>query len=361
MKQYPYIGINKEHLIHNMYEILARCEDSGVKVTGVIKGCSGHEEISRLMLESGCESLGSSRISHLKDLKRAAFECEMWLLRIPMISEVNELVKYVDVSLNSEESVLEAIHYACKMHKKSHQIVLMIELGDLREGILDLVKLKEIVDKIESQWTTLKLVGVGTNLGCYGAIKPTVDKMNALVEIAERVEKQIGRKLKYISGSATSSLPLVFTETMPSRINHLRLGESLLLNKDLPIFHNMKLDTLYDHTMFVKAEIVEIKEKPTYPFGLITVDAFGNTPVYEDKGIRTRAILAIGRQDISDHEKLISMDSDIFIYGSSSDHLIIDITNAKKAYKVGDIVSFGMFYQVMLQSFLNKDMPKIFE
>ncbi|GAU77076.1 alanine/ornithine racemase family PLP-dependent enzyme [Fusibacter sp. 3D3] len=361
MNQYPCISIKKDHMLHNMHNILEKCEDSHIKVTGVIKGCNGHKEIAKLMIEGGCESLGSSRISHLKALKREAFECEMWLLRIPMISEVNELVKYVDVSLNSEESVLEAIHNACQMHKKTHQIILMIELGDLREGILEPVKLKEMVDKIESQWTTLKLVGVGTNLGCYGSIKPTVDKMNALIEVAEVVEKQIGRKLKYISGSATSSLPLVFGETMPSRINHLRLGEGLLLNKDLPVYHKLKIESLYADTMFIKAEIIEIKEKPTYPFGVISVDAFGYTPTYVDKGIRKRAILALGRQDVSDHDKLIPTDPDVFIYGSSSDHLIVDMTDVKQAYKVGDIMTFGIFYQVMLQAFLNEEIPKIFE
>lgn len=361
MNQYPCIRINRKHLVHNMHEILTRCEASQVKVTGIIKGCNGHEEIAKLMLESGCESLGSSRITHLKALKRDSIECDTWLVRIPMISEVNELVKYVDVSLNSEESVLEAIHNACKMHKKTHQIILMIELGDLREGIFDRIKLEEMIDKIESQWTTLKLIGVGTNLGCYGSIKPTVDKMNALVEIAERVETQIGRELKYISGSATSSLPLIFKNTMPKRINHLRLGEGLLLNRDLPLYHNMKLDSLYEDTMFIKAEIIEIKEKPTYPFGIISVDAFGNKPTYDDKGIRKRAILALGRQDVSDHEKLIPTDPNVFIYGSSSDHLIVDITNVKQAYKVGDVMTFGMFYQVMLQAFLNKDIPILFE
>ncbi|MBF4693553.1 alanine/ornithine racemase family PLP-dependent enzyme [Fusibacter ferrireducens] len=361
MNSYPHISINKKHLSHNMHEILTRCTRSHVKVTGIIKGCNGHEEIAKLMLESGCESLGSSRITHLKALKRAAFECDTWLVRTPMISEVNELVKYVDVSLNSEESVLEAIHTACKMHKKNHQVVLMIEMGDLREGIFDQVKLEEMVDKIESQWTTLQLIGVGTNLGCYGSIRPTVEKMHALIEIAEKVERQIGRKLKYISGSATSSLPLIFKDTMPERINHLRLGESLLINKDLPLYHNMKLDTLYEDTMRIKAEIIEIKEKPTYPYGVISVDAFGNTPVYEDRGIRKRAILALGRQDISDHEKLMPMDPEVFIYGSSSDHLIVDITDSKEPYQVGDVMSFDMFYQAMLQAFLNQEMPILFE
>lgn len=361
MYQYPYISINRKHLVHNANYILTKCAEHKVKVTGVIKGVNGHSEISRILLESGCESLGSSRIPHLKNLKRQGMDCEMWLLRIPMLSEVSELVKYVDISLNSEAKVLEAINSACLMHKRTHKVVLMVELGDLREGVLNLDELMEIVEKIEREWTSLKLVGLGTNLGCYGSIKPTVDKMNALVDIAEGIEAKIGRPLEYISGSATSSLPLVFNNEMPARINHLRVGEGLLLNKDLPVYHNVTIEELYKDTMFIKAEIIEIKEKPTYPFGTISVDAFGQTPEYKDMGIRKRAILALGRQDIADHEKIIPMDESVFIYGCSSDHLIVDITDASIDYQIGDKLTFGIFYQVMLQAFLSEDIPKIFE
>ena len=361
MHQYPYISIKKAHLTHNANYILKKCQQENVKVTGVIKGVNGHSEISKLLLESGCESLGSSRIPHLKNLKRQGLECDMWLLRIPMLSEVSELVKYVDISLNSEGVVLEAINNACSMHKRTHKVVLMVELGDLREGVLDTNELMGLVDKIESQWPYLKLVGVGTNLGCYGSIKPTVDKMKALVDIAETIEAKIGRPLEYISGSATSSLPLIFNKEMPERVNHLRVGEGLLLNKDLPVYHNVTIEDLYKDTMFIKAEIIEIKEKPTYPFGMISVDAFGQTPEYKEIGTRKRAILALGRQDIADHEKIIPLDESVFIYGCSSDHLIVDITDAAADYQIGDKLTFGMFYQVMLQAFLNEDIPKIFE
>ncbi len=151
MYQYPYVSIKRKEITHNISVILSKCLEKSVKVTGVIKGVNGHQEIAQIFMENGCESIGSSRITHLKNLKREGFECNMWLLRIPMLSEVSELIKYVDISLNSEAEVLEAINTACLMHKKIHKVVLMIELGDLREGVLEIDELMKMVDKIETE------------------------------------------------------------------------------------------------------------------------------------------------------------------------------------------------------------------
>ena len=39
-------------------------------------------------------------------------------------------------------------------------------------------------------------------------------------------------------------------------------------------------------TVKLVAEVIELKRKPSMPIGKIGKDAFGNTPVFEDKGIR---------------------------------------------------------------------------
>ena len=49
-------------------------------------------------------------------------------------------------------------------------------------------------------------------------------------------------------------------------------------------------------TVKLVAEVIELKRKPSMPIGKIGKDAFGNTPVFEDKGIRLRAILAVGNR-----------------------------------------------------------------
>lgn len=358
---YPQLVINKKRLIHNIKEITTRCSSQGVMVTGVIKGCGGNLKIAEAMISNGCHSIGSSRVDHLRRVKGMNFDIKTMLLRIPMISEVDEMLKWTDISLNSEKKVIEQINKACKIKGIVHEIILMIELGDLREGVYDRKELIDIVDSIENEYTSVKLVGIGTNLGCYGSIKPTVEKMNELIEVAEFVEKRTGKGLKYISGSATSSLPLVYNGEMPKKINHLRIGEGLLLNMDLPYYHNFNEKTLMQKIMTLNAEIIEVKIKPTYPIGEISVDAFGYKPIYEDRGLRKRAIIALGRQDVIDPLKLIPHDDKIEIIGSSSDHLMVDIGDSENEYEVGDIISFDVFYQVMLQMFMNEEIEKNFE
>lgn len=191
-------------------------------------------------------------------------------------------------------------------------------------------------------------MGVGTNLGCYGSIKPTVQKMEELCEIADRIENKIGRRLEIVSGGATSSFPLVLEENMPERINNLRIGEGIILARDLKELWGLDMSYLYQDVFTLKAEIVEIKDKPTHPVGEIFIDGFGNRPVYEDRGIRKRAILGIGKLDYALNDKIIPRIEGFEVIGASSDHMIADIEDSGRNLKTGDIISFDICYPAMM-------------
>lgn len=180
----------------------------------------------------------------------------------------------------------------------------------------------------------IQLYGVGTNLGCYGSIKPTEEKMNELCNIAEEIERKINRKLDIVSGGATSSIPLILENKMPKGINHLRIGEGIILAKDLPDLWGLDMDYMHQDIFTLKAEIIEMKSKPTYPVGEITIDSFGNKPTYIDRGIRKRALLAMGKLDYALNDKIIPRQKGIEIVGSSSDHLIIDIEDYEGTLKI---------------------------
>jgi len=235
----------------------------------------------------------------------------------------------------------------------------MIDLGDLREGYWDVNDLITTVRYVERNYRHVHIVGIGTNLGCYGSIKPTVEKMNQLVEYKNIVEDIIGRPLKYISGGATTNLPLVVNDDMPQEVNHLRIGEGILLGQDLRSLYKCKIENMRHDTFVLEAEIVEIKTKPSYPIGEIAYDAFGNKAIYKNKGNMLRAILAVGKQDFGHHDKLIPMDDKVTLIGSSSDHLIVDISRVDGKYEVGDTMSFQMYYQGMLYTCLSHDVTKV--
>ena len=343
-KNYPLLEINLNKIADNTKYLVDLCNKNNISIAGVIKGVNADEEVVNVLADGGCKYLASSRIEQLTDLKEKNIEKETMLIRMPMKHEIKEVVKYIDISLNSEINTINLLEKECKKQKKEHKIILMVDLGDLREGFFNKEELIDITLYIENNLEYVKLYGIGTNLSCYGSIKPSHENLSYLCEIAQDIEDKIGRKLDIISGGSTTSLPLLFDNKMPSKINNLRIGEALIIGRDLIDYWGYDLDKMHKDTMILKAEVIEIKEKPTYPIGEMFLDAFGNKPVYEDKGIRKRAILAVGKQDFVNDRDLVPLDENVEIVGSSSDHLIVDIQDSDTNFQVGDIMSFGMFY-----------------
>lgn len=346
--KYPALEMNIRAIRENTEVLASLLESRGISLTGVVKGFNALPEGVDQMVAGGCRHIASSRLEQLAAMKNRGVDLPLMLLRLPMLSEIDELVQVADISLNSEWETVSALDRASAAHGRQHGVVLMQDMGDLREGFYDPEELIALALHIENTLKNLTLKGIGTNLGCYGAIKPSTHNLGALVQTAARIEAAIGRPLEIVSGGATSSLPLLVSGTMPKGINNLRIGEGLLVNRDLPEYWGVSIPGLRNDTFLLKAEVIEIKEKPSHPVGEIFIDAFGGSPTFADRGNRRRAILAVGKQDVCDLTQLVPMTSGIEIVGGSSDHLILDIEDCPAALAVGDILSFGIHYGPML-------------
>lgn len=345
---YPMLSVDTQKLTHNVEIAVKNCEKAGIQVAGVIKGFNGIPEAARAFIDGGCSQLATSRMDQIIELKEMGVEAEFLLVRIPMISEAEEVAYYADLSLQSEIKVLEAVNKACEKFGKKHGIILMADLGDLREGFWDKDEMVKAAAYVEEKLTNIELKGVGTNLGCYGSIKPTVDKMEDLIEVAEKIEAKIGRKLEIISGGATSSYPIVLDGLMPERINHLRIGEGIILAYDLKEIWGLNMDDMYQDVFSLKAEVIEIKDKPTHPVGEIFIDCFGMQPTYEDRGVRKRALLATGKLDYTLSDKIFPRIEGVEVIGDSSDHCILDIEECSEDLQVGDVVEFDLSYPSLM-------------
>lgn len=349
-KLYPMVEVDLKKLRHNIDEVVMRCAARGISVAGVVKGFNGILPAMRQFEESACAAVASSRLEHLEAARNEGMKGPFMTLRVPMLSELPELVRLADISLNSELEVLKALNSECEKQRRRHSVILMADLGDLREGFWDKDEMKQAAVYVEKELRNLHLAGVGTNLGCYGSIVPTVENMNQLIAIAESIEGAIGRRLEIISGGATSSLPLVLNGTMPERINHLRIGEGVSLGRDLQDLWGLDMSFLHTDVFTVKAEIIEIKDKPSYPVGEIFVDAFGKRPEYTDRGMRKRALVGLGKLDVAMTDMLVPRAPGIEVLGGSSDHLILDIADDPVERRVGDILEFDVLYATMLYS-----------
>ncbi|WP_028124973.1 alanine racemase [Eremococcus coleocola] len=344
---YPKLVINKQKLFKNARHVLETCKQEGIEVVGVVKGINALDGILETLIDVGFKTLASSRIPQLKRIKEINKDILTYDLRIPMLSEVPDVVKWADISLNSSIEVLRALNEEAKKQEKIHKVIIMTECGDLREGIFNQEELLATVDEVEHRLDHLYLMGIGTNLGCYGSIMPTPEKMKELLEKADLVSQTIGRKIEVVSGAASTAFPLVARATMPAGITQMRIGDSLYIS-DLDECFNYVMFPDSDEAFTLHAEIIELKDKPSYPIGVIAVDAFGNKKEYENKGIRTRALIAVGRQDLGECLHLKPLDSQIEILGGSSDHTILDLTLCDRQYKLGDIVTFHIMYENML-------------
>lgn len=352
---YPKVVVNLDKIEENTRLLVEACGENKIDVMGVTKVFCAFPEITGAMVRGGISYIADSRIANLKKLTE--YDIPKVLLRLPMKSEIEDLIEYVDISLNSELETIRAINEAAEKAGRVHKIILMTELGDLREGVLP-KDLKEIAGEVVKM-KGVKLTGVGVNLTCYGGVIPSEKNLGELTELARMIEREYGLDLEIISGGNSSSLHLLEEKLMPEGVNNLRLGEAIALGRETA--YGERIRGANTDSYILQAEVVEVKKKPSIPRGEIGMDAFGNKPQFEDRGDRKRAILAVGRQDI-DPDGLIPEDTGIMVIGASSDHLIIDVEESKKDYRVGDIVNFQLEYGALLKamtsSYVEKDFVK---
>lgn len=354
MVKYPRLEIHLDRLSENAKEIVALGQQYGVEIWAVTKVTCGHPEVAKTLLGAGVKALGDSRIENICRMREAGLEAYYTLVRIPMKSDVENVVRYADCSLNSDLTVLQALNEAAERVQRTHDVILMVDLGDLREGFWP-TELPGAVEQV-LQMKNLHLKGLGVNLTCWGGVLPTEENMGKLIELAESIESQFGIQLEIISGGNSSSLPLLREGKMPDRVNQLRIGEVLMLGNDT-VTHTPFPNTRPD-AFVLQAEIIELREKPSHPIGTTGLDAFGKPPVFTDKGKRIRAILGIGKQDVA-ADGLRPLDTGIEVVGGSSDHIILDLTEAEGTYQVGDIVCFTVGYECLLKSMTSPYVEKI--
>ncbi len=348
---YPRIVINLPKLVHNAKTVTSFLKARGISCFLVGKVMAGNKKVLSHLASCGFTYLADSRIQNLIRLK--TIPLPKALLRIPMPSEVNLLIDWVDLVLVSELETIRKINQRAENRAKIIDIIVMFDLGDLREGIFyknDYINLIEAILKLSH----IRLRGIGTNLTCYGAIIPDTDNMNALVAIKQTIEEKFGIVLDIISGGNSSSFYLV--DQLPDAVNNLRIGEAIFLGKETAF--GTALPDCYQDGFRLEAEVVEVQDKPSYPIGTMTRNAFGEIPHIADQGWMIRGICAIGKQDV-DPVHLTSLDPAIAILGASSDHLLLD---CRKKVAVGDKLGFRLDYggllQVMTSSYVHKKIIK---
>ncbi len=348
----PYIEIDLNKIYHNASRLKKIWEDAGIEVMGITKVDLGEPHIAQTLLDAGITLLGDSRIEDIIRMKKARIDATFCLIRTPFLSDVKRVVRYADISFNTELSVIEALNKEAIRQQKKHKILLMVEMGDRREGILP-EALFDMIEKILA-FPNIELIGIGANFACFGGIKPNQEKMNHLSLLAEMIEHQFAIQLSIISGGNSANFIWLQEGGHPKRVNNIRLGESIFLGVETLYRH--PIEGLYQDAFKIAAEVIEMKHKPSLPNGEMALNAFGETPYFEDKGTIPRAILGIGREDVVIDGLTPQINVDIL--GGSSDHMIVDAKQS--GLKVGDTVTFLPNYSALLLAMTSPFMGKKF-
>ena len=336
------LSIDLEKITANTRRVVAAL--GGLHVVGVTKVTCGTPEVGRAMLAGGAQARGESRLENVARLRAAGITSPIWLLRSPTPAQAAETVRLTDVSLESELETVLALERACGEAGRRHGVIAMVDLGDLREGLLpaDLPGFAAAVEGLEH----VELAGIGVNLTCYGAVRPTARNLGELATLAAQIERRLGRRLAFVSGGNSSSIALTIAGGMPAAISNLRIGETILLGV-ATLTRDPTLGLHLD-AFVVAAPVIECRVKPSLPTGETAQDAFGNRPTFVDRGRRRRAICALGRQD-APPDGLMPVDPRVEVLGASSDHLILDVEALEPPPRLGDLIAFVPTYGATLQ------------
>lgn len=354
-----YLKLRRKSLAHNYQFIANQLDKEGIEWGVVSKLLCGNKTFLQELIKLGVKEIHDSRISNLKTVKKMDPTLQTVYIKPPAKKAIKNVVSYADVSFNTELETIRLLSEEAKRQDKLHKIIIMIEMGDLREGVLG-DQLVGFYGKI-FELPNITVVGLGTNLNCLYGVMPSQDKLIQLSLYKQLIEAKFNRKIEWVSGGTSVVFPLLLNKQLPRGINHFRIGEMLYFGNNL--FTDKQVKGMKSDVFTLHAQIIELIEKPKVPTGELATNPSGDEfEINEDDYGKTsyRAILDLGLLDIST-DFLIPMDKAIKVTGASSDMIVIDLGSTKRNYKVGDWVKFKLKYMGALGLLNSNYIDKIVE
>ncbi len=347
-----FVTLNKEKLKANYQYLDALFRKEHIQWSVVSKLLCGNKDYLNILLGMGVRQICDSRVSNLRMIKSIAPDVETVYIKPPPKRSIKKIVEYADYSFNTEYETIKLLSEAATALNKTHKIMIMIELGELREGVLR----EELIDFYEKVFELpgIEVAGIGTNLTCMYGVLPNHDKLIQLCLYKQLIEAKFNKVIPYVSGGASVTIPLIHQHMLPHGINHFRIGETLFLGTD--VYHNTVFEGMHQDVFRFYAEIIELTEKPVVPVGELGHNLTGETPEFPDGNISDRSCRAIIDAGLLDVEPshLTPADERIQIVGASSDMIVVDLGDNPDHYTVGDLLEFRMDYMGVLR-IMNSD------
>lgn len=347
----PRVEIDLTKIRANARFLVRRLCAGGLSVTGVTKAVCGHPDIANAMLDGGVAGLADARINNIARMRKAGITCPISMIRAPMVGEIEDVIQYCDSSYNTEMETILQLGEAAKQQSTLHGVILMVEMGDMREGILP-ENLNNFATRVTAT-SGVALKGIAANFACMSNLAPKGGDMVRLSKLTAQVEESCGAFVEVVSGGGSANLPWALGENSFGRVNNLRLGEAILLGTDPVTGH--PISGLHTDAFSFFAEVIETRLKPSAIPTASTAATLGTLKLVQNDDLRTRTILAVGQQD-TDTSGLTFPKETLFI-GATSDHAVVDTT--KSTVSVGSEMKMGMNYSALKQAMSAPDVVKI--
>ena len=353
MVRYPYMLIDLDKIRRNTEIIVDLASKYDISVVGVVKGVMGDLHVTGAMISGGVSGLADANPRRLARIKRRFPDISTMFIRLPMLSEASYVVRHTDISINSEIDTIRALSRQARRIGKKHKKLLMVEVGDLREGMMpdEVVPIVKDIISLDG----VEIYGIAANFACYSGLIPEERHFDMLNALRDEIEDIIGKEI-LLSGGNSANIDLLLSGKHPP-IDELRIGEAILCGTES--LERKKIPGTFQDAFRVYGEVIEVRKKPTTPGGRTAQSGFGEYKKFTDRGRRWRAIVAIGAEDI-DPKALKPTMPGIEIEDAASDHMVIDIEDAEEDIKVGDVLEFVAHYNSIMRGMLSPYLRKVY-
>lgn len=351
--------IDTEKILENIIKLDDYLARHNINWTLATKMLCGYQAVLEKLITSDVikrtHSVADSRVSNLRIIKEIRQDVVTMYIKPPPMDQVGNVVRYADISMNTTLQTIEALNKEAARQDKIHRIIVMIEMGELREGVIrdNVLSFYEKVFELPH----IEVIGIGTNLGCMYGVEPTYDKLIQLCLYEQLIEAKFDRNLELVSGGSSITLPLISKKKVPLGVNHFRIGETVFLGTDLNL--NKKFRNLSTATFDFIAEIVELAKKETAPDGIVSEANIGHTSALSNEYRESyRCILDFGILDV-DVNDLVPKDDQVSFFGTTSDMTVYDLGKRSGKYKVGSQVHFWPNYMAVARLMNSRYVEKV--
>jgi len=349
-----YLTLNRDKLAHNYRQLENIFASHGVNWGVVSKLLCGNDAYLSEVLALNPAEVLDSRISNLAKVKAIRNDVRTVYIKPPAKRSIADVVRYADVSFNTELATIEALNDEAGRQGKRHQIIVMVEMGDLREGIM-----QEDIEHFFGRVFDLAHIdvrGIGTNLNCLSGVLPSHEALAKLSSYQHVIQDTYDVALPLVSGGTSVTLPLLTAGDIPHEVNHFRIGETLYFGNDL--IKGEPLEAFYQDVIELHAEVIEVATKPMTPTGPLGTNPQGKqATISSERETSTRVLIDIGVLDIQP-DYLTPEDDSLTLLDASSDMMVLDAKDNEAGLKVGDVVTFELKYMgalhLMNSSYIDK-------